>query len=86
MINMVNIDCTGREIEVGDTIVYFVKSSCVLRSQKAKVEFIGSAWAASSGHPHIRVLREDAVERDRFTRKTWLWSFANSVLVEKGVK
>lgn len=71
-------DVTGRAINIGDVIVYFTRKGSGLYSQKAKVEFIGTK---TNTGPHIRVLREDAVEKDKFTRKAWLWSFDNSVRV-----
>lgn len=74
-------DCIGQEINVGDTIVYFVRDCCTMKSQKAKVEFIGAGAGSWNARPSIRVLREDAVEKDQFTRKAWLWSFNNSVRI-----
>ena len=71
-------DCTGRQLRVGDVIVYFTCKSSDLHGQKAKIESIGIAHGSG---PHILVLKEDAVQKDLFTRKSWLWSFRNSVKV-----
>lgn len=73
-----NQDVVGKNINVGDVIVYFTRTGSYLYSQKARVESIGTK--RSTG-PHILVKREDAVEKDRFTRKAWLWSFDNSVKI-----
>lgn len=73
-----DVDVTGSEIAVGDTIVYFTHRGSVLRGQKAKVELIGTA---SGRGPHILVRREDAEKKNSFTRKAWLWSFKNAVKV-----
>ena len=71
-------DVTGRTIVAGDVIVYFTRKGSHMYSQKAKVESIG---ARTGNRPHILVLKEDAVQKDLFARKAWLWSFANSVKV-----
>jgi len=71
-------DCNGTRVKEGDIIVYFTRNGSCLNHQKAKVEFIG---VKSGKSPHIRVLKEDAVQKDLFTRKSWLWSFDNSVKV-----
>lgn len=73
-----NIDCVGQEINAGDTIVYFTRRGSDIYSQRAVVEFIGTA---NSRSPHIKVVREDAETKNKFTRKAWLWSFRNAVKI-----
>ena len=78
VVSTISVDCNGTEIKPGDVIVYFTRCGSSLNHQTAKVEFIG---VKNSKSPHIRVLKQDAVQKDLFTRKSWLWSFDNSVKV-----
>lgn len=74
-------DCVGQEVKVGDTIVYFTRQGSSMYNQKAKVELLLERTTRWSGRPCVLVLREDAVEKNRFTRKAWLWSLDNAVRI-----
>lgn len=75
-------DSIGNEVVVGDTIVYFTRQGSSMYSQKARVELIApGADTYYTGRPCILVKREDAEQKNSFTRKAWLWSFKNAVKI-----